>query len=151
MLQTDFPLPVDQACGVLSDCIMAPSRLQLLEGQTANDLLNGFQNGERSLLPLRRQRNLILRFSGLFSVGLIYPVLNPVRGKQVVEIIHVARDHDVAASQSHRGDHYISVPLSRAHAAAQRHKFGYGLFVHVNGLIDRKELLRRQQPLLFSQ
>lgn len=60
------------------------------------------------------------------SVGLIYPVLNPVGGKQIAEITHIARDHDVAASQSHCRNHHISVPLSRTHAGRDRRSFTRG-------------------------
>jgi hypothetical protein len=57
LLQSNFPWKVDQACDVRCDCI---SRLRLLEDQIANDLLNDFYNGERSVLLLRRRRNFIL-------------------------------------------------------------------------------------------
>jgi hypothetical protein len=52
-----------------------------------------------------------------FSVDLIYPILNPVSGKQIAEIIHIASANNVIASQNHCGNHYISISLSHVHAA----------------------------------
>jgi hypothetical protein len=71
-----------------------------LENQIAKDLPNDFNNSGHIVASPERQRNFNLRRGGIFSVDLIYPILNSICKKQIAKIIHIARDHNVASTKA---------------------------------------------------
>lgn len=51
-------------------------------------------------------------------IGLVNPVLHPLGRQQVVEILHVARNHSEAGGASHRRDDNVCITLLGFHTLA---------------------------------